>query len=765
MAVVMPLLPVLAALSGEAGTLQATGMADAQVESRLADILGSAEAIGSGGPVEVGMGPADAEEVAAASRIEAITLAMASANQSAPPEQQPAFEITQAGAQASANPAVTMAMADQAPANPAPEPAPEVPQNVPGILPRELREPDPSAPPAPALLTEDGALSADEALLDGRRRPGEQETLPEPVRQENIGAVRPPPPEAFPTDSEFPVPDRWRLAETLELAFDPDKIKRGNPGQRYRFLDPYNQNVYKGDRPICIPTEEEQERREAAGMKPCGTPKFLGLKGHDWFLALTGISDTIIEQRTFPIPVSVQTTERPGSLDVFGRSHSLVGVQTFLFGGSLIKGMTAFKPPDVEYRVLLALQGNYVNIPERRALFVQPSKKTQRYDHFLGVQELFVDYHIRNVSDRYDFDSVRVGVQPFQADFRGFLFNDLNLGVRFFGNRDNNRFQYNLALFWRLEKDTNSGLNSIVQRPRDDWVFFANLYRQDFPMVGLTSQISATVNINREGNNVEIDDNGFPVRPALLGTIRGRNYDVAYLGYTVDGRIGRVNLTAQAYAALGEDRNSFFTGEKAKIRSWFFAAEPSMDFNWIRVRLAALYASGDSKPYDNTEGGFDAIFENPIFAGADTSYWIRQSIPFAGGGRVIAIQGRNGILNSLRSSKEQGQSNFNNPGTMLLGAGVDLDITPEFRLSTNMNHLWFENTATLQALRVEGSIPKAIGYDVSAAAIYRPKAIQNVVFRLSGAVLQSGKGFRDLFANEKRGKRYYSVLFNGILSF
>ncbi len=691
MSVVMPFLPVLAALSGEAGDLHARGMNDAAIETHLNDILGTGGSFGAG---EAG------EEV-----------------KQAPAPDEPA-ETPGAGAP---------------PADPA--------------MAGEAAEPDPS------LLTDQQIIEADESLIDGRRRPGEQEKLPDPVRQENIGAVRAPPPTAFPVDSEFPVPERWRLSETLGLA------------PRNRFLDPYNQNTYKGDRPLCIPTEEEQERRRVNLLPKCRTPKFLGLTGDDWFLALTGISDTIIENRTFPTPVSVQTTTRPGRLDVFGQSDSLVLAQTFLFGGSLIKGMTTFRPPDVEYRVLLALQGNYVNINEKRALFVEPSKKTDRYDYFLGVQELFIDYHIRNVSDRYDFDSVRVGIQPFQADFRGFLFNDLNAGIRFFGNRDNNRFQYNLALFWRLEKDTNSGLNALNERPRDDFVFFANLYRQDFPVVGLTSQISATVNINREGNNVEIDENGFPVRPALLGTTRGRDYDVAYLGYTVDGRIGRVNLTAQAYAALGEDRDSFFTNKKAKIRSWFFAAEPSMDFNWVRVRLAALYASGDSKPYDNVEGGFDAIFENPIFAGADTSYWIRQSIPFAGGGRVISVNGRNGILNSLRSSKEQGQSNFNNPGTMLLGAGFDFDITPEFRLSTNMNHLWFENTATLQALRVEGSIPKAIGYDLSAAAIYRPKAIQNVVFRLSGAVLQSGKGFRDLFANEKRKDRYYSVLFNGILSF
>ena len=177
------------------------------------------------------------------------------------------------------------------------------------------------------------------------------------------------------------------------------------------------------------------------------------------------------------------------------------------------------------------------------------------------------------------------------------------------------------------------------------------------------------------------------------------------------------------------------------------------------------YGSGDDDPYDDVETGYDAIFENPVFAGADTSYWIRQTIPFAGGGRAISVNGRNGILNSLRSSKEQGQSNFNNPGLMLLGAGADFDITPEFRLSANANHLWFENTATLQALRNEGSIPKAIGWDLSAAAIWRPKATQNIVFRLSAATLISGDGFDDLFTSLGNPRAYYSVLANAVLTY
>lgn len=588
-----------------------------------------------------------------------------------------------------------------------------------------LDQPDAPAPAEAGPPPESEPAPTDTAPLEGRRRPGRVEELPPAVSQDNPGAVRAPPPEAFPRD-EFPIPDRWRLAGALGVT-------------KPRWWDPYNQNFLKGDIPIK------------------GT--------HDWFFALSAVSDTVIEPRTFPIPVSVQTTSRPGSLDIFGRDSSLVLAQTFIVGAAFIKGSTAYKPPDYEYRLALAFQNNYVDVPEKRVLHVEPSKKTHRNDAFIGVQELFVDKHLANVSDRYDFDSVRVGIQPFSSDFRGFLFQDNQLGVRLFGNRDNNRFQYNLALFQRLEKDTNSGLNDLTQTPRDDYVAIANVYRQDLPFPGMTSQVTVIHNRNREANDIQIDENGFPVRPALIGNLRGREYDVTYLGYNADGRIGRINLTASAYYAFGEDRNNIFTGRKAKIRSYFVAAEPSIDFDWIRVRLTGLYASGDKDPYDNRERGFDAIFENPQFAGSDTSYWIRQTIPFAGGGRVIGVNGRNGILNSLRSSKEEGQSNFNNPGTVVLGGGADFDVLPELRISTNIQHIGMVDTAIVQALRQEGSIPKSLGWDASVSAIWRPQMTQNIVFRASGAVFDAGSGFNDLFSNSGRHDRYYSILLNAILTF
>ncbi|HEX4177076.1 MAG TPA: hypothetical protein VHY57_01515 [Rhizomicrobium sp.] len=573
-------------------------------------------------------------------------------------------------------------------------------------------------------MAQENQVPATQDSTDGRAIPGPLRNYERPVLQNNEGAVQAPPPEAFP-DEWIPVPDRWRIVDALGIG-----------GQ---WWDPYNQNVIKGDRPIL------------------GT--------NDWFMDLTGVSDSVAEIRSFPTPVGVQTTQNPGSLDVFGNANSQLYTQTFIAGADIYQGSTAFKPPDLEFRFAAAANINYAMVSERRILNVDPSKPPHRLDGIVALQEAFMDYHIRNVDDRYDFDSIRIGIQPFTSDFRGFLFQYNQLGVRLFGDRENNRYQYNLGFFARLEKDTNSGLNDITQMIRNDYLAVANFYAQDFPVPGFTSEAIAVYNWNREGNQIHLDENGFPARPALLGDNRGRDYDVVYLGYSGDGHIGDVNLTVTGYGELGQDRNSIFTNVPADISGYFFAAEPSMDFDWIRVRLSGLYASGDNNPYDNHEGGFDAIFENPQFAGADTSYWIRQSIPFAGGGRDIFLNSRNGVLNDLRPSKEEGQSNFNNPGTILLGAGADFDVLPELRVSSSLNHLWFADTTIVEALRQQGNISQDLGWDASMALTWRPFLTQNIVLRASGAVLSPGAGFNDLFTTNTHDGQYYSVLLNAIATF
>jgi hypothetical protein len=564
-----------------------------------------------------------------------------------------------------------------------------------------------------------GALpSVEEQMAQLRRRPG-REPAPEPVPPEiDPSAVPPPSPAVFPPDF-LPVPDRWRIIDAL--------------GVQDNWWDPYNQNTLKGDRPVW---------------------------GNDWFVLLTGISDTVYEPRSTPVPVGLQSAD-PGSNDVFGGTDQWFFAQTLIASASVIKGNTAYKPPDFEARLTVAYQYNYAEAQEQRFLEADPADGTSRTDDFLGVQEAFIDYHLRNVSERYDFDSIRVGIQPFSSDFRGFLFQDNQLGIRLFGNRDNNLWQYNLAAFQRIDKDTNSGLNDVYRQPRNDQVFLANLYRQDFPIIGLTTQGILVYNRNRDRDYV--DKNDFPARPAELGFARQRDYDVGYAGLNLDGRIGWLNLTASGYYAYGENRNSPFSDIETDVEAYFFAVEPSVDFDWVRLRLQGLYASGDSDPYDGTDEGFDAIFENPQFAGADTSYWIRQQVPFIGGG-FVGLSGRNAVLPALRSSKELGQSNFTNPGLTLLGAGADFDILPELRLSFNANYLRFNDTASLEAARQQGDISNSIGWDLSSALIWRPFLNQNVVFRLSGAVLLPGSGFNSLY-DSKSEDYYYSVLGNLVLTY
>ena len=539
--------------------------------------------------------------------------------------------------------------------------------------------------------------------------------------------VEPPSP-LLARNEEIPLRDRWRLVKALNLL-------------PYNILDPYNPNVIKGDLPVLQ-----------------------DLLGEEWFFNFSAISDTLFEARRLPTPVGAQSTLNAGSNGTLGRGKQYTAAETAIFSFALIKGNTTFKPPDYEFRFVPVFNVNYTHTEELRAVNINPSNGPSRNDNFAAVQELFVDKHLRNVSDRYDFDSLRVGIQPFTADFRGFLFLDQPFGVRLFGTRDNNLFQYNLAWFRRLEKDTNSGLNDISQRLRKDDVFLFNLYSQDTPVLGFTTQASILYNRNREGDrSTYYNDNGFLERPAIVGSGRPYNYDVTYLGLNGDGHFGPWNLNLSGYYATGNVSRGQLSGVKEDISSYFGAIELSRDFDWIRVRASGLWASGDKDPFDNKATGFDAVLENPQFAGADTSYFIRQSVPLIGGGGT-ALSIRNGVLASLRTSREHGQSNFTNPGLHLFGVGADFDITPRLRVIANANYLEFDNLSSLAVLRNQRLSSTKIGYDLSLGIQYRPYFTQNIVLNASIATLEPAQGLRELYGSAVNA-RQYSALFNLLLTF
>ena len=519
----------------------------------------------------------------------------------------------------------------------------------------------------------------------------------------------------------LPMPDRWRIVKSLGLL-------------RYDPWDPYNPNVIKGDLPI----------RQAE-------------LGKGWFFNLSAASDTVLEARELPLPAARGTSSPPPA----GRQWMIK--QTGLLGLSLVKGDSVFRPPDLEVRFAPAVSYSYTG---SRAMPVDGSPATTSSDSgaSLGVQELFVGAHLRDVSPRYDFDSIRVGVQPFTADFRGFLLIDQAFGVRLFGTRDNNRWQYNLAWLQRLEKNTITGLNAIDRPLRDDHILVANLYRQDWPVAGFTTQSVVLYDRNREGSGgAFFDSNGNLARPPGFATAGPYDYDVTYLGANGDGHFGRWNLTASAYYATGDVEPGVLSGRSEHIGAYFCAFELSRDFDWIRLRLSGLFGSGDGDPYDGKAGGYDSVLESPLFAGAETSYWIRQAIPVpGGGGAVLSI--RNGVLASLRSSREHGQSNFTNPGLRLLGLGADVDLAPGLRLTGNMNYLEFDDVSSLEAISGQRLGSTRIGTDLSLAVQYRPLFSQNVVIGASAAVLFPGGGMRELYGTAI-DQAQWTTLFDLLLAF
>jgi hypothetical protein len=569
---------------------------------------------------------------------------------------------------------------------------------------------------APAAIAAPEPLPEDEVVL---KIPGTK-PLEAPIPIIDPKQVPPPAPQ-LPRES-VPVPDRWRLTDQLGLVHQ-------------RWFDPYDANTLKGDRPIF---------------------------GNDWFFPVTLISDTLFEARKLPTSVGAQSSQNAQANNQFGNGRQSTFTENLITSFSLLKGDTTFKPPELELRLVPVFNYNVSEAQEVRVLEIDPRRGTSRTDHFAAIQEGFLDYEYHIASERYDFDDIRVGIQPFISDFRGFLFQDQPVGVRFFGNRDNNQWQYNVAWFRRLEKDTNSGLNDVGAPLRKDDIFVANLYRQDFLVPGFTLQGTVFYNNNHETATF-LNSNGFQVRPAIFGDARPHEYHVTYFGLSGDGHFDRWNTTASLYYANGRDAANPFTGQPADISAFYGVAEVSRDFDWIRVRGTALYATGDSNPYDGHESGFDAILENPQVAGAGTSYWIRQAVPLIGGGGV-ALSGQNGVLADLRSSKDQGQSNFINPGVALIGVGADVDLTPRWRLIGNLNELWFANTTVLSVLRNQGNIDRNIGTDLSAAIQFRPLFTQNVVLNASAAVLFPGKGLQQLY-NVEGGKTQYSILVNLLLTY
>ncbi len=520
------------------------------------------------------------------------------------------------------------------------------------------------------------------------------------------------PSEAQSTSHFVPVEDRWRIGSPTW-----DRYGRGHPvGDDYPFVlgtwfDPYNQNVLKGDYPIA---------------------------GQDTFAKFTFRQTNLVEYRQTPIPTTpFEATQNPSQNEFFGNPNQFFFTQYNSASVDLFKGDAAFKPIDWKLHMNVIFNQNYLNVQELAVVSpdVRDGRIRKRSDW--ALEEWFYETKLADMSPMYDFVSVRVGSQPFTSDFRGFIFSDINRGVRVFGNRLSNQDQYNIMWFDQTEKQTNSLLNTFDDRHQNTLI--ANYYRNDFIFPGYNAE--ASFHYNRDKASLEFDANGFLVRPDPVGVFAQHQVDSYYFGCAGNGHINRFNISHAAYYVCGTDELNPLAGKRQTISAFMGALELSYDRDWARFRASYFYASGDSNPNDDRATGFDSITDNPNFAGGEFSYWQRQQIKLFG----VNLVNRQSLVPDLRSSKFQGQTNFVNPGLQLVNAGFDADLTPKTKWINNANYLWFNQTGSLETLVFQGKIHNEIGLDLSSGFEYRPFLNNNVIFvsGLSGLIV--GRGFRDLY--------------------
>jgi hypothetical protein len=539
------------------------------------------------------------------------------------------------------------------------------------------------------------------------------ESMDRPVTAEGDGVEARPPIVDHRTLS-----DRWRIAFPEYERYG-DKGARGRdvPFKRGRWYNPYDQNLFKGDRPIF---------------------------GNDYFMILSGVSTSSLEIRRTPSATSV-SSNNPNSNNFLGRPESLSFNQTIQLSFEFFKGQTVFRPRQFAIKISPTFSvPNYLNARETGIVNIDVRRGTNRVDMHASLEEAFVEAKLFDVNDNYDFVSVRAGIQPFTADFRGFLFSDNNLAVRLFGGFSNNKSQFNVVYFRQFEKDTNSGLNSLRSIRKQD-IYIANFFRQDFLFKGYTIQGVGAYNEDRD--DVHYDSNGFLVRPALIGSFQPHTIRAGYVGVNGDGHIGFLNLSNHYYFAFGRDTLNPIAGRKTDIRAHMAAVEASIDRDWLRFRGSVFYASGDKDPTDDKATGFDAILDDPNFVGGQFSYWNRQGVRLVS--TDVGLVQPNSLLPTLRSSKTEGQANFVNPGIWIYNVGVDAEVTQTLKGVFNANYLRFDRTESLQYVLFDPRIRHEIGYDLSLGVIYRPFLINNVTFTFGGAVLLPGRGFKDIYTNRQ----------------
>ena len=188
-------------------------------------------------------------------------------------------------------------------------------------------------------------------------------------------------------DDFVPEPDRWRSGFPDWDRYGPDHhvlcpndpFEEDAPYAKGWLLNPYRQNVLKGDYPII---------------------------GQHTFLNITAESFSDFEYRQVPTPTTpFESPPDPFTQEFFGNPDQFALRQNFSLSFDLLHGDAAFKPVDWRIQVTPIFNLNYLDVNELGVVSPNVLDGTDRFRTYASLEEWFAEAKIADTSPDYDFVS------------------------------------------------------------------------------------------------------------------------------------------------------------------------------------------------------------------------------------------------------------------------------------------------------------------------------------------------------------------------
>ena len=276
------------------------------------------------------------------------------------------------------------------------------------------------------------AASQDDTSQGVEDAAGESKT--ESSVEETPGPLTPPQVSLAPARlQQRPLVNRWRMLDAYGI-----QIPRGS------LLDPYNQNILKGDFPIV---------------------------GENVFLVLDEVYN----------PAATFTRGRGDGDELESQFNN-----TFVTAATIFHGSTVFRPED--WSVKVSGVGNI-------------NRGVNDKDDF-EIKEIVGQVKLFDIGSYYDFTSVRGGYQFFKTDFNGFVFQDFNLGFEFFGELAANRHRWSGG-FVSLRAKQQEGVLSFDALNQE--VAFLSWIVEDFGSPGFNANFSVHHDRDLSVEGVQLD--------------------------------------------------------------------------------------------------------------------------------------------------------------------------------------------------------------------------------------------------------------------